>query len=215
MAAVVSVDALSISSGLPPTLGGGAFPAVSAPPPSQSGPMLSSHGGQQFTASCSPAVRKCFRSGIIRLWADDVVVQRLGQDLFFLNPTVEVDFDFIDFDPITGIPIAMVGSASIDGDLRARLNSAVSSYDIDDAITTGLGLSPTATGVRVTGSVMVIEESLTSSREQKFDEEVEFAITGIGTSEMLVISLEAEVDFENDDGSMETGFVTAHVRLRR
>ena len=47
------------------------------------------------------------------------------------------------------------------------------------------------------------------------NEQVEFDISGIGTSEMLILEVDGEVEFENEDGSVTIGIVTAHVRLRR
>ena len=40
------------------------------------------------------------------------------------------------------------------------------------------------------------------------------AITGIGTTQMMTIRVEAELEFDNDDGSVEYGYIIAHVRLR-
>ena len=46
-------------------------------------------------------------------------------------------------------------------------------------------------------------------------EDLEFGIAGVGTSELLTVQLEADVEFDNDDGSVDVGQVIAHVRLRK
>ena len=216
IAAVISADAIALDLGTPPTLLGGSFPPPPTAPPAPSGPSLSSHGGLAFAATCAPTVRQCFTSGIIRVWADDVVRSRLGDDLFLLNPTVEADFDFLTFDQ-SGVPTSLVGSISIDGDLRARLNSVVTGYDIEDGVTTGPFTAPSTTTVQVTGSVMLLGSATDSSGDPvaSADLDIEFGITGIGTTEMLTIRLDAEVEFENEDGSIEIGVIVAHIRLRR
>ncbi len=217
IAAVISEDAIALESGIPPTLQGGAFPTPTVSPPGPTGPSLTSHGGIAFSASCAPDARQCFTSGLIRIWADDVVVQRLGEELFLLNPTVEAEFDFLTFDSF-GVPTSVVGSIFIAGELRARLNSAVTSYNIDDGVTTGSEFpSPESTTVQISGSLMIIGLiTSTLGGDDEVNEEVEFEITGIGTSEMLTIRVEAEVRFENEPGLDDTiGEIIAHIRLRR
>ena len=211
VAAVVSLDAIALGLGAPPVLGGGTFPQPSAPAPS--GPALSSHGGLEFEASCSPGVRQCFASGLIRVWADDVVRERMGDELFLLSPTVEVNLEFLAFDQ-NGFPTEVIGGLTVEGDLRARFNSAVTSYDMTDGVTTGPTTTPQSTTVQVISDVMFFGQTTNADQTLNVNEEVEYSITGIGTTEMMTIEVEAEVDFENDDGSTTTGFVTAHLRLR-
>lgn len=212
VAAVVSDDAIAVSLGDPPTLDGGSM----APPvsPAPSGPALSSHGGVEFTASCSPDARQCLSSGLIRLWADDVVHERLGDHMFLLDPSVDARLDFISFDA-NGLPTELVGSITVAGQLRARLNSTVTRREVDDGVTTGPSTDPTATPIDISGNVMVVSQTTTQDGVIEFDEQLEFAVTGIGTSEMLVVEVEAEIEFENQDGSATTGILTAHLRLRR
>jgi hypothetical protein len=138
----------------------------------------------------------------------------LGDDLFLLNPSVDANFDFLTFDQF-GVPTSVVGSVFIDGELRARLNSAVTSYNIEDGVTTGPTTAPATTTVQVSGGVMIIGQTTATDGFVEFNEEVEFGITGIGTSEMLTVRLEADVEFDNDDGSITTGEIIAHIRLRR
>ncbi|MDX1494741.1 MAG: hypothetical protein R3253_11805, partial [Longimicrobiales bacterium] len=182
--------------------------------PAPSGPAATSHGGVEFTAACAPDARRCFSSGVIRLWADDVVRQRLGDNIFLLSPEVSAALDFLSFDA-NGVPTELSGSISVNGKLRARLNSTVSRRTVNDGVTTGPSTTPTATPLEISGSVMVISQTTTLDGSIEFNEELEYAVTGIGTSEMLIVEVEAEIDFKNQDGSFTTGILTAHVRLRR
>lgn len=212
MAVVVARDALPVEVGEPPALGGGTFPAPGPGP--VDGPALSNHGGVEFTAMCAPEVRQCFSSGLLRVWADSVVTDRYGDQLFLIRTRVDATLDFIDFD-INGVPTSLVGSVTIDGALRARLNRVVTSYDLDDAFRTGTGGAATTTSLEIVGSAMIVAETTTSDGTIQLDEEIEFGIDGVGTTEMLVIRLEADLDFENADGTTSVGRVVAHLRLRR
>lgn len=211
VAAIISLDAISVALGVPPELGGGTFPQPSAPAPA--GPATANGTSVLFEADCSPEARQCFSSGLIRIWADETVRTRLGDDLFLLNPTVSVSLDFITFDT-NGSPIEVVGSVEVGGDLRARFNSSVSSYELEEGVTTGPTGDPVPTAVQVAGTLMTFGQTTTTAGDIELDETVEFGITGIGTTEMMTIEVEAEVDFDNEDGSVTTGLVTAHVRLR-
>lgn len=210
MAAIVAADAIALGLGAPPALTGGTFPPPAPLNPSGPAP---APGTLVFQADCSPEGRPCFTSGLIRVWADDVVVQRMGEQLFLVDPTVSIILDFISFD-LNGYPTEVVGSVSVGGNLRARFNSTVSGYELEDGVTTGPGTSPQPTTVNVTGSVMTIGQTTTTSGAVEFNEDVEFSIVGIGTTEMMIAELEAEVEFENDDGPPTIGYITAHVRLR-
>jgi len=211
VAAVVTSDAIAVIAGLPDDLPGGSFP----PPPSPVGPAPAPGDGLEFTATCSPEGRQCYSSGLIRVWADDIVRRRIGDELFLVSPTVETSLNFVSFDA-NGIPTEITGSVSIDGDLRARFNSSVNSYVLDEGLRTGNESEPAPTALQVNGNIMVISETTNESTGAvDFNEELEFGITGIGTSEMLIIRLEADVEFDNADGSQEIGLIIADVRLRR
>lgn len=212
IAAVIAADALPVDTGDPPALEGGTFPQPPIVP--VDGPLLSSYGGVEFTASCAPEMRRCFSSGLLRVWADDVVTSRFGDQLYLLSTTVEANLDFFDFD-LNGVPTSLVGTVSISGALRARLNRVVASYDLDDDFTTGAGGSAVPTTIQITDELMVVGETATSDGEVEFNEEIEFGIDGVGTSEMLVIRIEADLDFKNADGTTSVGRVIAHLRLRR
>ena len=215
IAAIITADAIAVSPGLPDDLPGGSFPLPPEPVSTADGPATSSHGGVVFEATCSPDARNCYSSGLVRVWADDVVRRRIGENLFLLSPSVSAHLDFISYDA-NGVPTEIVGSLSIDGDLRARFNSAVNSYSLDEGLATGTTGEPAPTSLNVSGNVMVIGETTnTSTGSIDFNEDLQFGITGIGTSEMLIIRVEAEVDFPTSDGTEETGLVVAHVRLRR
>jgi hypothetical protein len=211
IAAVVQLDAIALGFGDPPPLGGGSFPQPSAPSPV--GPSLTSDGSVSFEAACSPEARQCFASGLISVWADDVVRTRLGDELFLLDPTVSASLEFVTFDQF-GIPTEIIGSVSVGGDLRARFNSSVTSYEMEDGVTTGPGSNPVPTGLSVSGNIMVIETTTNSGGDLDGDVELEFGIAGIGTTQMMTIRLEAEVDFDNEDQTTVTGKVIAYVRLR-
>lgn len=212
VAAVVAADAIPVDLESPPSLGGGSIAPPSAPAPS--GPALATPGGVEFTASCSPDGRPCFSSGLIRLWADDVVRERLGDRIFLVGPSVEASLDFIEFDA-NGVPTQVVGSVRIDGALRARLNTTVTKIAIDDGVSTGPSTDPTPTPLQISGNLMILSQTTGEDGTVELDEQVEFGVTGIGTSEMLVMEVEADIDFDNEDGSVTTGVLTAHVRLRR
>jgi len=212
VAAVVQIDAIALGLGDPPPLGGGSFPQPA--PPSPAGPATAPGDGVTFQADCAPEARQCFASGLISIWADDVIQSRLGEELFLLDPTVSAELQFVTFDQF-GIPTEIIGTVAVGGDLRARFNSTVTSYEMEDAVTTGPGHDPVPTGLTVAGNIMVIETTTTSDSDSSdFNEELEFGITGIGTTEMMTIRLEAEVDFDNADGTTDVGTVIAYVRLR-
>jgi len=212
MAVVVATDALPVDLGEPPPLGGGTLPAPGIGP--VDGPLPSSHGGVEFEASCAPEVRQCFSSGLLRVWADSVVTNRFGENLFLIGTRVDASLDFIDYD-VDGVPSSLVGSVTIDGALRARLNRIVTSYELDDAFTTGAGTTATPTALEIVDAVMIVGETTTADGTIELNEEIEFGISGIGTSEMLIIRIEADLDFENSDGTTSVGRVVAHLRLRR
>lgn len=212
MAAVVSVDAIAVEPGTPPALGGGTFPQPS--PPAPTGPAgAPQFGGIEFAASCAPEQRQCFSSGLIRLWADEVIRRRMGEDLWFLNPSVSASLEFIGFGP-DGIPTQVAGSVSVEGDVRARFNSAVTSVEMEDGASTGPGQTIVPTTLSVQGNVMVVGQTTTNEGEPEFDEEFEFGITGIGTTQMMTVRIEAELEFDNSDGSVEIGTIIGHLRLR-
>lgn len=212
MAAVVSLDAIPIETDAPPTLGGGTFPqpAPAAPGGLELAPQF---GGIEFAAECAPAQRQCFSSGLIRLWADEVVRQRLGDDLWFLNPSVSASLEFIGFDG-SGVPTQIAGSVSIEGDVRARFNSAVTSVDLEDGASTGPGQAVVPTTLAVSGNVLIVGQTTTTDGEPEFDEEFQFGVTGIGTTQMMTIRVEADLEFDNADGSVEVGTIIGHLRLR-
>jgi len=214
VAAVVSQDAIEVALGSPPSLDGGTIPQPVAPSPS--GPALSSYGGTEFTASCSPDARQCFSSGLIKVWADEVVQERMGDQLYLLDASVDVVFEFIDFDPLSGLPTSAAGYVRVDGDLRARFNSLVTGYELTEGKSTGPTGDPVPTGVTISGSIMTLDQTTTADGvTTDFQEELEFSVDGIGTSEMLTIRVEVDVFFDNDDGTQDQGLVTVDVRLRR
>lgn len=210
IAAIISSDAVAVVLGSPPPLTGGTFP-----PPAPLGPVgpAAAPGTLVFEAACSPEGRQCLTSGLIKLWADETVRSRMGDRIVLLNPAVSVSLDFISFD-MNGVPTEVVGNVSLGGKLKARFRSVVSGYELEDGVTTGPGPTPSPTTVQVSGSVMTFAQTTTTSGAAEFNEDVEFSIVGIGTTEMMVVELEAEIEFENDEGPPTIGYLTAHVRLR-
>jgi hypothetical protein len=218
MAAVVTLDAIAVLAGLPDSLPGGSFPLPPAPAPTPVGAAPApSYGGVLFTASCSPSERQCFSSGVIRVWADDVVTERLGEDLFLVDGSVDVELEFFDF--VGGVPSSAVGSLNVTGDLRARFNSTIATYDLAESSTTGETTDAVPTSLRFeSGNVMVFGLTTSISGdiiEPNFDDAANFGIDGIGTSEMLILRVETELEFENSDGTFDYGLIVAYLRLRR
>ena len=218
MAAVVSLDAIAVIAGLPDSLPGGSFPLPPVPPGPVGPASAPSFGGVQFTASCSPEERQCFSSGLIRVWADDVVTDYLGENLFLVDGSVDVDLEFFDFD-VNGVPTSAVGSLTVTGDLRARFNSTIATYELAESSTTGETLEPVPTSLSLDGgNVMVFGVTTSISGEiiePNYDDEANFGIDGIGTSEMLILRVETELEFERSDGSFDYGMLVAYLRLRR
>jgi hypothetical protein len=216
VSAVISADAIALLTGDPTVLTGGFFPP---PPTTSSGAALADPGTLLFESDCSPDARQCFSSGLIRVWADDVVIDRMGSDIFLLSPTVTNSFTFSAFDQF-GLPTLVTGSIELDGELRSRINSAVTNYQLQSGVNTGTGTVPTVTSVQVLGNVMTVGSTATIGENGGVEEtetmvDVEYSISGIGTSEMLTIELEVDIEFENSEGPPTIGTVIAHIRLRR
>jgi hypothetical protein len=213
VAAVISNDAITVGSiaSLPP-LGGGAISPVS---PNPVGPALApTRGGVEFSAECSPGERSCLTSGIAQLWVDDVVRERLGDDLVLVNTTVEASLEFFSFR--SAVPDSAVGYLRIDGDLRARINSVIASRKVGDEVTlyTGNGsdpYNPDPTAISLSGSALTFEFTSRADDPQT----VEFDISGVGTSDLLTVQIEGTVDLANASGPPTVGKIVAQVRLRR
>lgn len=213
VAAVISNDAITVGDLVDlPGLDGG---AITPAPPAPAGPALvpTRVDGVQFVAECSPGERSCLTSGIAQLWVDDVVRERLGDDLVLVNTTVEASLEFFSF--TSSVPDSAVGYLRIDGDLRARINSVIASRNVGDevALYTGNGsdaYNPDATAVSLSGSSMTFEFT-----SQDDPETVEFDISGVGTSDLLTIQIEGTIEFANASGPPTVGDIVAQVRLRR
>jgi hypothetical protein len=214
VAAVVADDAIPVGTGNPPTLGGGSFGSVASPAPglTGSGPdegPLPAVGTQRFEASCKPDARRCFTSGMVQMWASSVLRTRLGSDFVILNPTLQADLTFSGFGA-DGLPTKAIGSVTVKGTLRAQLGGGVSSYEVDESFRTGTGpRDPLETGVRFQGNKMIL--AFTSDGNNRT---MEYALQAIGTGWLLTVSVEKEVELENNDGTKTTGIVTFHARLR-
>jgi len=213
VAAVVANDVIPVGdiADVPP-LGGG---AITPTPPAPSGPAASHPDGVVFTGECSPGERSCFTSGIARLWVDDVVRERLGDEIVLINTTVEASIDFFSFN-LASVPDSVVGYVRVDGDLRARINSVVANRELGDevALYTGNGTdpdNPEATSITFGGNEMTLEFTSLEDDPQV----LAYDISGVGTSELMTIELEGTMEFNNADGSTTEGNVIAHVRLRR
>jgi hypothetical protein len=217
VAAVVASDAIVIGdiADVPP-LDGGAIASVApapAPAPGAAPPALAMYpDGVVYTADCSPGERSCFTSGIARLWVDDTVRDRLGDDLVLLNSSVEASIEFFSFN-LSSLPDSAFGYLRVDGDLRARINQVVASRDVGDEVSLLTGDAnepPESTAITISGNRMEFEFT-----SQGPDEAIPFDISGVGTSDLLTIELEGELEFQNTSGPPTVGTIIAHVRLRR
>jgi hypothetical protein len=211
MAAVVSFDAIPVLDLADlPTLGGGSIaPPALAPLP---GGPLAVDGPAIFSAECSADARNCFTSGIVELWVDDVVRQRLGDDIVLMNTSVSGSVEFLAFDQ-SGEATQVVGFLEIGGELRARFNRVVSGRGIDDDLIfrTGVGTTPTPTTVFFSGNEMIF-----GATSDGFSQDMTFGVTGIGTGEVLTVRLEGDIEFANAGSrAPDVGEIVAHVRLRR
>jgi hypothetical protein len=204
----VFADAILVDHGTVPALGGGSFSPPTIPAAVAGGPSLASFGGVEFMANCSPTAQLCFSSGIVRIWVDDLVRERLGDVLFLMNAEIDGALEFFDFDAF-GVPHSVIGEVRIDGELRARVNSTVITDDLAEVERTGTGPVPAVTTLMLVGNEMVL-----GATSGGFDTAIEYGVTGIGTSEMLTIRLDGEIEFDNDDGTTSVGQVVWHVRLR-
>lgn len=206
VAAVVADDAIPVGAGDPPTLGGGTFGSGGSPV-SPAG--AAETAGQRFEASCSPAARRCFSTGMVQVWASKELLDRLGGDLVILAPTVESDLTFLGVGS-DGLPTQAVGSVSVKGTLRAQLGQGVSSYEIDESFHTGTSSdTPLVTGVRFDKNNLILARTSDgNNRTMQYD------LQPIGTGRLLTLRVEEEVELENDDGSTTTGTLILFGRLR-
>jgi hypothetical protein len=206
VAAVVELDAIDVESGLPPTLGGGNF--AGAPTPSGGGAGASA-ATMRYQSSCSPDARRCFSSGLIRVWISQSLRDRIGGALVIVAPVVDADLDFLTFGP-SGQPTSVVGEIRVAGTLKALVGNSVVSYSYEEHSVTGSESTPSVTAVAVADNVMVFA-NITGDSSNEF----EFGLSRIATGELLTFRIEREINLENDDGSETTGTVFIHVRLRR
>ncbi len=206
VAAVVELDAIDVESGLPPTLGGGNF--AGAPTPSGGG-VGASGATLRYQSSCSPDARRCFSSGLIRVWISQSLRDRIGGSLVIVAPVVDADLDFLTFGP-SGQPTSVVGEIRVGGILKALVGNSVVSYSYEEHSVTGSESTPSVTAVAVADNVMVFA-NITGDSSNEF----EFGLSRIATGELLTFRIEREINLENDDGSETTGTVFIHVRLRR
>jgi len=205
VAAVIELDVIDIEAGRPPTLGGGNFSGVPSPVGSSASKAAAN---TRYGSSCSPDGRRCFSSGLVRVWISESLRDRLGGSLVIVAMTVFTGFDFVSFDG-AGQPTSARGEVTVEGTLKARLGQTVTSYGFAEHRVTGFGGGATVTGVAITGNQMVFESISEGSNT------LEFGLTRIATGDLLTLRIEEEIELENDDGSKTTGFVIMHVRLHR
>ncbi|HUF76808.1 MAG TPA: hypothetical protein VMM35_11050 [Longimicrobiales bacterium] len=211
VAAVVSADVIPVLDVLDiPALAGGSVapPSPASLPAGPVGP-AQAPGDPEFTAVCSDEARSCLTSGIVQVWVDDVVRDRVGGEMVLANTTVTGSLEFLDFDS-SGLPTRLLGSVEIEGELRARINSIVATRRVGDelVIHTGTaGLPPAPTAVTFAGNVMTLAETSEGANET-----IVYGVTGIGTGEQVTLRLEGEIEFSNPT---EYGQIVTHVRLRR
>ena len=213
VAAVVATDAIPVGDlSAIPSLGGGSMgPPVPAPTPV--GP-AGTHvpGSVAFNASCSTFEQRCFSSGIVSVWVDDVVRDRLGADIVLFNTTVDATFEFYAFNQ-SNVPTQAYGWLELDGELRTRLNSVVAGRRVGDEVEvfTGNGTSPSGTAVAFSGNLMTLAQT-----SEDDPEVLEYSIAGIGTGEQLTVQFEGTINFSNPSPDPPTvGQIVVQVRLRR
>jgi hypothetical protein len=195
-----------------PALTGGSF----APPaPVSPGPALSHGavppGAVRFTASCSTFVQSCFASGIVSIWVDEVVYERLGADIILYNANVSGEFEFSGF--VGNVPTLAYGEMTLDGELRARLNSVVAGRRVGEEVSlyTGGGASASSTAVTFSGNIMTLAQTSEGSPTM-----LEYGVAGIGTGEQLTIQVEGDIEFSNPSPQLpDVGHIVVQVRLRR
>jgi hypothetical protein len=213
VAAMVSSDAIDVLDlDSIPALTGGSFAGPSpvsgvsglAPPPPPP------PGTVQFWASCSRVEQRCFASGIVEIWVDEVVRERLGNDIILYNADVEGFFQFSAF--VAGRPTLAYGYLNLDGELRARLNSVVAGRRAGQEIElhTGSGPTPSVTPVTFSGNVMTLTQTSQGPAA------IEFGVAGVGTGEQLTLQFEGDLEFSNlGDQPSDLGHIVVQVRLRR
>ena len=214
VAAVVAADAIPVGDlDDVPALTGGSFappaPVSPAGPATSHGPVPL--GAVRFAASCSTFVQSCFASGIVAAWVDDVVRERLGADIVLYDAHLSGEFEFSGF--VGDVPTMAYGDMTLDGELRARLNSVVTGRRAGDEIEmfTGGGASPAATPVSFSGNAMTLAQTSKESPAM-----LEYGVTGVGTGEQLTIQLEGDIAFSNPSPQPpDYGHIVLHVRLRR
>lgn len=213
VAAVVATDAIPVGDlDDIPSLGGGSI----APPAPTSAPVgpAGNHvpGSVAFNASCSTFEQRCFSSGIVSVWVDDVVRDRLGADIVLFNTTVDATFEFMTFNQ-SNVPTEAYGWLELNGELRTRLNSVVAGRQVGQEVElfTGSGTSVSATPVTFSGNLMTLAQTSEDSPET-----LEYSVAGIGTGEQLTIQFEGTIDFSNPNNQPPTvGQIVVQVRLRR
>jgi len=212
LAAVVSPDAIPINFTAPPNLGGGNV----SPAPTPVGPaaLPPQYGGAYFAASCSTSAQQCFSSGIVEIWADDVVREHLGQDMVLMNTTVSGSIEFFAF--VGNLPTQVIAELHVTGELRTRLNRSVVGRRVEDEVHlfTGGGSSPAPTAVTFTGTGSSARMTLAQTSDDS-PMVIPYSVTGVGTGELLTLRLEGDLTFTDENGNDEIGVIVAHVRLRR
>jgi len=213
VAAVVAADVIpALDLDDLPALTGGSF----APPaPVSPGPALSHGpvppGAVRFSASCSTFVQSCFASGIVSIWVDAIVYERLGADIILYNANVQGEFEFSGF--VGNVPTLAYGELTLDGELRARLNSVVAGRRAGEEVSmyTGGGASASNTAVTFSSNIMTLAQTSEDSPAM-----LEYAVTGVGTGEQLTLQLEGDIEFSNPSPQPpDVGHIVVQVRLRR
>lgn len=209
VAAVVSADAIPIG-GIAslPSLGGGLIPSTA---PALAGPSAAPQfGGVVYEASCSTFTQQCLQSGIVELWADDVVYDHLGQDMILLNTSMSGSLEFFNF--VSNVPTQVSGEVRVTGSLRTRLEGSVVGRRLDDEVVLFTGPSTSASPTAVSFASGTMTLAFTSQHSPQV---IGYAATNIGSGYQLTIRLQGEITFTAANGGTEIGLVVAQVRLRR
>ena len=213
----IAEDVIPIEEGEPPDLGGGNFGGEGAPAqpsprdnPGEGGAEQAAAGTQLFTVNCGPDADqpRCLDSDALKIWASVTVKDRFQGELILVGPRVEGAITFSEF--VGGNPTQAQGTFRVTGILRVKVGQSVASYEVDEVLSTGSGGEASSTGVQVSGSKLIFQNT-----SEGVNEPFPFGLAAQGTGTRLIMEAVEEVELENDDGTTTIGEMVIHLRLRR
>lgn len=213
----IAEDVIPIEEGEPPDLGGGNFGGEGAPAqptprgnPGDGGAEQATAESQVFTVNCGSDADqpRCLDSDALKIWASLTVQNRFQGELILVGPRVEGAITFSDF--VGGNPTKAQGTFRVTGILRVKVGQSVASYEVDEVLSTGSGGDPSTTGVQVSGASLIFQNTSEGANES-----FPFGLVAEGTGTRLMLEAVEDVELENDDGTITTGKMIIHLRLRR